>query len=211
MTETVIVIDFETTGLSPAKGARATEVAAVRLIGDEIVDSFQSLMNAGTSIPPYIESLTGITNAMVRSAPPAPSVMRQLAAFINGAPLVAHNARFDQAFLEAELAPLRLSAGMRFACTMMLAKRIYPRAPSYKLEALLEYADVPHQDSFHRALSDAMATANLWLQMKRDLGARIPIDALNHEVMNRIASQPDYWHRLSQHCKLERVPTRWMI
>ena len=197
MTETVVVIDFETTGFSPAKGARATEVAAVRLIGDEIVDSFQSLMNTGTSIPPQIESLTGITNAMVRSAPPATRVMRQLAAFINGSPLVAHNARFDQTFLEAELDLLRLSAGMRFACTIKLAKRIYPRAPSYKLEALLEYADVPHQDNFHRALSDAMATANLWLQMKRDLGARIRINTLNHEVMNRIASQPDYWLRLS--------------
>lgn len=197
MTETVIVIDFETTGLSPAKGARATEVAAVRLVGDVVADHFHSLINADVSIPPDIERLTGITNAMVRTAPPAERVMRELAAFIKGAPLVAHNARFDQTFLEAEYARLRLPAQSPFACTMKIAKRVYPRAPSYKLETLLEYADVPHQGGFHRALSDAMATANLWLQMKRDLAARHGISRPNHEVMRRIAARPDYLHKLN--------------
>lgn len=197
MMETVIVIDFETTGLSPAKGARATEVAAVRLVGDKVTDHYQSLMNPGVCIPPGIERLTGITNEMVRTAPLAASVIRQLAAFIGDAPLVAHNARFDQAFLEAEYARLRLSGRMRFACSMKLAQLVYPRAPDYKLQTLIRYADIPHQGQFHRALSDAMATASLWVQMKHDLATRHGISPLDHEVMHRIATRPDYWRKLN--------------
>lgn len=197
MMETVIVIDFETTGLSPAKGARTTEVAAVRLVGDEVAGQFHSLMNAGVPIPPHIQRLTGITDEMISTAPPAASVMRDLAAFIDDAPLVAHNARFDQAFLDAEYARLTLPAQSPFACTMKLAQRLYPRAPNYKLHTLIEYADIPHQGRFHRALSDAMATVSLWQQMKQDLVARLKINTLNHEVMCRIASRPDYWQKLN--------------
>ena len=67
----VAVIDFETTGLSPAQGDRATEVAAVIVDDGRVVDRYQSLMNAGVRIPAYIEALTGISNAMIRKAPPA--------------------------------------------------------------------------------------------------------------------------------------------
>lgn len=195
--ETVVVIDFETTGLSPDKGARATEVAAVRLVDDEIVEQFQSLINPGIPIPPFIESLTGISNTMVQTAPAASAVMPKLAAFISSAPLVAHNARFDHAFLQAEYARSNLPEEIHFACTMKLAMRIYPRAPSYKLGALLEYADVSHQGRFHRALSDAMAAARLWLQIKHDLAVQHRISPLNHEVMRRIANRPDYWKMLN--------------
>ena len=65
------VIDFETTGLSPAMGDRATEVAIVLLEGTQVVDRFQSLMNAGVRIPAFIEQYTGISNEMIRTAPPA--------------------------------------------------------------------------------------------------------------------------------------------
>lgn len=196
MTETVIVIDFETTGLSPSKGARATEVAAIRLVDDEFAGHFHSLMNAGVTIPPQIEKLTGITNAMLGSAPPAASVLLELSAFINDAPLVAHNARFDQSFLEAEYGHLQRAVQSPFACTMKLAQRIYPRAPNFKLRTLMAYADIPQEGNFHRALSDATATASLWLQIKRDLVAQTRIEVLNHAVMCRIANRSDYWLKL---------------
>ena len=67
----IAVIDFETTGISPAMGDRATEVAIVMMEGGRVVDRFQSLMNAGVRIPSFITQLTGITNAMVAAAPPA--------------------------------------------------------------------------------------------------------------------------------------------
>lgn len=188
MTETVIVIDFETTGLAPAMGARATEVAAVRLVGNEIVDTFQSLMNSGSRIPPEIVRLTGISNAMVCSAPPAERVMKQLIQFVGNVPLVAHNARFDSAFFAAECQHARLTAAADFACTMKLAKRVYPQAPNYKLQTLLDYADIDFSGRFHRALADSVATAHLWLQMHSDLCAKYRIPSLKHLQLKTLSA-----------------------
>ena len=78
----IVIIDFETTGLSPALGDRATEVAAVIIKDNKIINSFQSLMNDGVAIPFYIQQLTGISNAMLRKAPPCQKVMQELADFI---------------------------------------------------------------------------------------------------------------------------------
>ena len=110
----IAVIDFETTGISPDQGARATEVAIVLLEGGRVVDRFQSLMNAGTWVPPFITQLTGITNAMVQAAPAAASVMAEAARFVGSAPMVAHNAAFDRKFWQAELALAGLPAGQPF-------------------------------------------------------------------------------------------------
>ena len=171
--ETVVVIDFETTGLSPDWGARATEVAAVRMENGEVTATFQSLMDAGVAIPQEIEALTGITNTMRRAAPPAAQIIRELHQFIAGAPLVAHNARFDAAFLDSEYKKAGIfCASPSFACTMKLARRIYPRAPNHKLQTLIRYADIPCQGRFHRALADATATAHQWQQKSPDLRAR---------------------------------------
>jgi DNA polymerase III subunit epsilon len=96
--EVVAVIDFETTGLSPHPGDRATEIAVVLLQDGVVVDRYQSLMNAGVRVPSFIESLIGITNAMVRKAPPVAEVMREVYEFVEDCPLVAHNALFDRQF-----------------------------------------------------------------------------------------------------------------
>ena len=78
----VVLIDFETTGLSPDNGDRATEIAAVLIRDGCIVDQYQSLMNAGRRIPSSIEHLNGIGNAMVREAPPASHAMAEVADFV---------------------------------------------------------------------------------------------------------------------------------
>lgn len=78
----IAVIDFETTGMSPSQGARATEVAIVLLEGGQVVDRFQSLMKTGAWIPPFITELTGISNAMLQDAPSADAVMRDAARFV---------------------------------------------------------------------------------------------------------------------------------
>src|SRR6218665_3048368 len=82
--ETVAVIDFETTGMSHGMGARATEVAVVLVQGGAIVGRYQSLMNSGAWVPPFIEQLTGITNRMLKDAPPAEEVMRAAHRFCAG-------------------------------------------------------------------------------------------------------------------------------
>ena len=115
--EIVAVIDFETTGLSPAQGDRATEIAAVLLENGKVVDRYQSLMNAGVRIPSYIEALTGISDAMIRRAPPVAEVMREVSDFVGDYPLVAHNASFDSRFWDAELARIQRARKQDFVCS----------------------------------------------------------------------------------------------
>ena len=166
------VIDFETTGISPGCGDRATEVAIVLLEGGRVVDRFQSLMNAGVRIPGFITQLTGITNAMVAGAPDAAQVMAQASRFVGAAPLVAHNAAFDRKFWQAELARADLPAPQPFICTLLLSRRLYPQAPNHKLGSLVDYHRLARTGQAHRALADAEMAAELLGQIQHDLRAR---------------------------------------
>jgi len=171
--DTVAVIDFETTGTSPAQGARATEVAAVLVEDGRIVGRFQSLMNSGAWVPPFIEQLTGISNAMLRAAPPARAVMHEVHHFTRGVPLVAHNAAFDRQFWQAEgeHAGCTPDPAHHFACTLLLARRLYPQAPNHRLGTLAALHALPQHGRAHRALADALTTAELLLRMAQDLAA----------------------------------------
>ena len=166
------VIDFETTGISPGCGDRAAEVAIVLLEGDRVVDRFQSLMNAGVHIPGFITQLTGITNAMIANAPAAAQVIGEASRFVGAAPLVAHNAAFDRRFWQAELAHAGLAAPQPFICTLLLSRRLYPQAPSYKLGALVDYHGLARTGQAHRALADAEMAASLLGQIQHDLRVR---------------------------------------
>lgn len=190
MSETVIVIDFETTGLSPDHGGRATEVAAVLVANGAIVDSFQSLMNAGVHIPPFIESLTGISNRMVRQAPGAAEVMQQLYDFIGDIPLVAHNAAFDRKFLQAELQRIAQPVRAPMLCSMRIARRIYPTARNHQLATLVRHASVVETGTYHRALADAEMTAGLWLRMHQELEKCFSLKRVPLALLQKIQSAP---------------------
>ena len=172
--ETVAVIDFETNGLGASQGGRATEIAAVLVEGGQIVGRFHSLMNSGTWVPPFITQLTGISNAMLESAPPARAVMHEVARFTKGCPLVAHNAAFDRGFWQAELARAECEADEAhvFACTMLLSRRLYPRAENHRLGTLAQLHALPSAGRAHRALADAEVTAHLLMRMQRDVQER---------------------------------------
>ena len=179
----IAILDFETTGLSPAQGDRATEVAIVLMEGDRVVDRFQSLMNAGVRISPFIEAYTGISNAMIAAAPPVDEVMARAARFVGDAPLVAHNASFDKRFWAAELGRLGLAAAHPFACTMLLSRRLYPHAPNHKLGSLVEFHRLPRAGRAHRAMADAEMAAELLLQIRRDLHARHGVARAAHGLL----------------------------
>ena len=179
----IAVIDFETTGLSPAMGDRATEVAIVLVQGGRVVDRFQSLMNAGVRIPAFITQLTGISNAMVASAPGAAQVMAEASRFVGSAPLVAHNASFDRKFWIGELARLGLPAPQPFACTLLVSRRLYPQAPNHKLGSLVDYHRLPRTGAAHRALADAEMAAELVGQIQRDLRGRHGLANPNHALL----------------------------
>lgn len=183
------VIDFETTGLSPAMGDRATEVAIVLLDGAQVVDRFHSLMNAGVRLSPFIEQYTGISNEMIRAAPPAAEVMSQARRFTRGIPLVAHNASFDQRFWAAELERVGPDPGAdapSFACTMLLSRRLYPQAGSYRLQSLAAFHALPAAGRAHRALADAEVTAALLSRIRADLQRDYRVDAAPHGLLVKL-------------------------
>jgi DNA polymerase-3 subunit epsilon len=180
------IIDFETTGLSPAQGDRATEVAIVLVEGGQIVDRFQSLMNAGVRISSFIESFTGISNAMVAAAPPAEQVMAEASRFVGDTPMVAHNASFDRRFWAAELERAGHAAPQPFVCTMLLSRRLYPEVASHKLGALAALHGLADTGRAHRALADAEMAAALLGHMQRELCRRYSVPHAHHALLARV-------------------------
>ena len=165
----VIVLDFETTGLSPNMGDRAIEIGAVKLVDGQVTDTFQQLMNPGFRVSSFIEGYTGITNAMLRDAPGCEEVMADFAGFLGDSPLVAHNASFDKRFLDAELERINASYSGQFACSMLVARRLIQNAPTHKLGDLVRFKQIENDGTFHRALADSQMTARLWMLMLHEL------------------------------------------
>jgi len=159
---TFVVVDLETTGGSPATSA-ITEIGAVKVRGGEVIGEFQTLVNPGGSIPPFIAVLTGITDAMVATAPRIDSALPAFLEFAHDSVLVAHNAPFDVGFLKAATTALGLSwPGFDSVDTARLARRVLTRdeAPNCKLATLAQVLHAQVQPT-HRALDDARATVDV--------------------------------------------------
>lgn len=167
----IVMLDFETTGLSPDMGDRITEVAALRIAGGRVVERYVSLINCKVRIPSFITGLTGITQAMVDGAPPVDQVVPALLDFIGTDTLSAHNASFDDKFLRAESARLGLTPGYQgLVCSLKLARRVFPDLGSYKLGNLSSRLGICFKSAAHRAESDAEVAAELLLHIGRHLG-----------------------------------------
>lgn len=188
--ETVAVIDFETTGLSPFYGDRAIEVGVVIVSDNKIVDRFQSLMNPGIRVSGFIENFTGITNSMLEDSPTNDKAMQELKRFISNHHLVAHNASFDSKFLDAEFARIGQKRVNRFACSMLISRRLYPDAPDHKLETLVHYKRLKSDGVHHRALADAEMTAHLWIGMIEDLKRNYCRPEVTFELMQQLEKTP---------------------
>lgn len=159
---TFVVVDLETTGGTPADCA-ITEIGAVKVRGGEVLGEFQTLVDPGGPVPPYIQVLTGITTSMLVGAPRIEEVLPSFLEFARDAVLVAHNAGFDIGFLKAAAASTGHPwPGNRVLDTVRLARRAVLRdeAPNHKLSTLaaLFHATVTPN---HRALSDARATVDV--------------------------------------------------
>lgn len=204
----VIVLDFETTGLSPYYGDRAIEIGAVRLEGEMVTDYFQSLMNPGCRISPFIEAFTGISNDMVEAAPSCEEVMEQFADFIGDYPLVAHNASFDARILDSEFGYIGRERNNIMACSMLTARRVYPRAPNHKLSTLVHYCGILTDGIFHRALADAEMTARLWRAMMYEIRESFGVNRVTFDLMRKLsttakAAAPAYLRKVAGEQGLE--------
>jgi DNA polymerase III subunit epsilon len=170
-----VVFDLETTGLSAARD-RICEIGAVRVERLELVERFESLVNPGVALPGPVERLTGLQSADLRRAPSPRRVLPRFLAFARDDLLVAHNAGFDQRFLEHELL---VREGRRLSepplCTAALARRLLEgRLRRVSLVSLAHFFGVGTTPC-HRALPDAEATAEVLLcliGLAQELGAR---------------------------------------
>jgi DNA polymerase-3 subunit epsilon len=200
---TVVVLDFETTGLSPDAGDRAIEIGAVRIEDGQVTARFQELMNPGRRVSGFIESYTGITNEMLSGARPCATVMQDFAEFIAGYNLVAHNASFDKRFLDAELDRISTNYSGQFSCSMLAARRIYQNAPNHQLGTLVAHLNIPAEGVFHRALYDSEMTAKLWLAMLERIRQQYVLSAIDFKLMQKLAKTPkhavtNFWERAAQ-------------
>jgi DNA polymerase III subunit epsilon len=176
-----VVFDLETTGLSASR-CRICEIGAVRVRALAIEDTFETLVNPGSALPSYIAALTGIRDGDLREAPRAELAVRRFLGFSGDAPLVAHNARFDMAFLEREVEQL---TGRRVAApvvdTVWLARRLLQRrSERFSLSSLAHFFGTSTSPC-HRALPDAVATAEILvslLGLAQERGARTVSDVL---------------------------------
>ncbi|WP_425956877.1 DEDD exonuclease domain-containing protein [Xylanimonas sp. McL0601] len=169
---TFVVVDLETTGTRTTDSG-ITEIGAVKVRGGEVLGEFQSLVNPGREVPAFVARLTGITTAMVATAPAIDLVLPSFLEWAHGSVLVAHNAPFDVGFLKAAASGLGYPwPGFAVVDTVPLARRVVLRdeAPNHKLSTLanLFHAQVVPE---HRALADARATVDVLHGLLDRLGA----------------------------------------
>ena len=158
-------VDLETTGTS-ARDDRITEIGIVRVDDDGAslrVTEWSSLVDPEVPIPPAIQALTGITDAMVARAPSFSTLAADVRSLLEGCVFVAHNARFDYGFLKHAFARLERAFSARVLCTVRLSRRLFPEAEAHGLDALIARHAIPVSER-HRALGDARA---IWWFVER--------------------------------------------
>lgn len=153
----VIVLDTETTGLSCAEN-ELIEISAARLRGREIVDRFDTFVRPSGLIPPEITELTSITNADVAHAPRAEEAVAALEEFVQGCPVIAHNATFDRSFIESVKGGVKVSD--IWIDSLALSRIALPRLASHKLASMAELFGCAAVS--HRASDDVEALCGVW-------------------------------------------------
>lgn len=154
------IVDIETTG-GYGKRHRITEVAAILHDGENILDSYQTLINPECDIPGYITGLTGIDQQMVANAPVFEEIAEELFDFLSGKIFVAHNVNFDYQFIKSEFERLGMKFELPKLCTVRLSRKIFPGLRSYSLGSICEHKSISIK-ARHRAFGDAEATAKLF-------------------------------------------------
>ncbi len=148
----ITFLDLETTGATPLKD-RITEIGLVRFENGIEVCRWQTLVNPETTIPPFIQNLTGITNEMVQDAPAFAEVADTLAIYLEGAVMAAHNVRFDLGFLKSEYRRLGQTLKQNVLCTVKLSRILYPQYHRHSLNAIMERHQLT-TEMRHRAMGD---------------------------------------------------------
>ncbi len=180
------ILDIETTG-GQFNEEGITEIAIYKFDGHEVVDQFISLVNPEIPIQPFVIKLTGINNAMLRTAPKFFEVAKRIIEITNDCIVVAHNASFDSRILRTEFRRLGYDFQVPTLCTVELAQRLIPEQPSYSLGKLVRALGIPMADR-HRASGDALATVKLFkMLLDKDLEKTIVTQFVKTEVEKGLA------------------------
>lgn len=175
------ILDIETTG-GQFNEEGITEIAIYKFDGYEVVDQFISLINPEIPIQPFVVKLTGINNAMLRSAPKFFEVAKRIIEITTDCVLVAHNASFDYRILRTEFRRLGYDFNVKTLCTVELSKKLLPEQESHSLGKLVRALGIPMTDR-HRASGDAMATVKLFkLLLAKDIQKEILNELIKTEV-----------------------------
>ncbi|MGD9598581.1 MAG: exonuclease domain-containing protein [Steroidobacteraceae bacterium] len=180
-------VDVETTG-GHALYHRVVELGVVLAHGGTHEESWTTLVNPGTRLPPSIQHLTGIDPAALEGAPRFADVAEELARRLEGRLFIAHNARFDYGFVRREFARVGRTFETRLACTVKLSRRFYPQLARHNLDALIAYHDLPCA-ARHRALPDATALWQFWRRLRERWPAP-ELEAALQAVARRTAVPP---------------------
>jgi DNA polymerase-3 subunit epsilon len=175
------ILDIETTG-GQFNEEGITEIAIYKYDGHEVVDQFISLVNPEKPIQPFVVKLTGINNAMLRSAPKFFEVAKRIIEITDGCIIVAHNAQFDYRVLRTEFRNLGFDFQKQTLCTVELSQKLMPEQPSHSLGKLVRALGIPMSDR-HRATGDALATVQLFkLLLQKDTEKEIVKSLIKTEV-----------------------------
>jgi DNA polymerase-3 subunit epsilon len=175
------ILDIETTG-GQFNEEGITEIAIYKFDGHEIVDQFISLVNPEKPIQPFVVKLTGINNAMLRSAPKFYEVAKRIIEITQDCIVVAHNSSFDYRILRTEFSRLGYDYIRPTLCTVELSQKLIPGQPSYSLGKLVRSLGIPVADR-HRASGDAMATVKLFkMLLAKDVAKEILISSIKAEI-----------------------------
>ncbi len=179
----IVSLDLETTGLDPLTDA-ILEIGARRFDGSRVEDEFSTLINPGRHIPEFVTGLTGISDEMVRQAPPIRDVLEGLAAFIGDSPILGHNIQFDLSFFKK----YKLFELNERIDTYELAAVLLPSANRYNLGSLVQQLGIA-LPATHRALDDARATHGVFQRLFAQ-AQELPLDLLAEIVRH---SEPIEW------------------
>ena len=169
------IVDIETTG-GHASANGITEIAIYVHDGSKVTRHFKTLINPGQKIPLYITALTGISNAMVATAPLFDEKAQEIYDILNENIFIAHNVNFDFSFIKHQLKTCGYELNVKKLCTVRLGRKIFPGLPSYSLGNLCRHLRINIEDR-HRADGDAKATVILFEKLLQQ-GAGIHIDAM---------------------------------
>jgi len=160
------VVDTETTGLD-ARNNQIIDIAVVSIKNGKIINKYETLINPGRRIPDYITMYTGIDNRLVEDAPNFSEISYELKDLIDRTIIVAHNALFDLRFLSKEFNRTNLVLKTDYLCTVKTCRKLYPNLKRYNLDILTKHFDIKIKNR-HRAMGDAIATAELFLKIRKE-------------------------------------------